>query len=1094
MSVKIWREQVTIPTYGVGPRNKNPMFLERRVYQGSSGKVYPWPVIDKIEDEKKDRQYEIVFLENEYIQVQVMPEIGGRIYRAMDKTNGYDFVYFNQVIKPALVGLAGPWISGGIEFNWPQHHRPNTFGPVEFWLDDGEGAGKTVWLSETDRICGTKATIGITLRDGFAAIEIVGQLYNPTAEPQTFLWWANPAMAAHDETQSVFPPDVSAVMDHGKRDVSRFPIATGTYYKTDYSRGVDISRYKNIPVPTSYMACGSDCDFVGGYDHRAGAGILHVADHRVSPGKKQWTWGCGEFGQAWDRNLTDKDGPYVELMAGVFTDNQPDFSWLAPYSGKSFVQYFMPYKGVGKVKCASKDLVVGLEVEDGKATVKVYATRKFDNAKITLKHSGAEIYSRKTSLGPEKHFEDTFDYEGREWELALSVEAGGVRPLRYTPAKPETARIPDPAKAIGAPETLHSTEALLLAGLHLEQYRHATFEPERYYEEGLKRDPGDIRLNNAYGGLLLRRGLSARAQQLFETARQTATRHSPNPYDGEVFFNLGRAFELQGKDAEAFDAYYKAVWSDAWRSQGYLKLAQIAARRGEREYALEYAKEAVWANCKNFVARGAAAVLNRLLGNAEVAASIIRETAEFDAMDLVAAHEAAVMENTPQNIKKLDSAIGGKAHNAMLLAGSYMDLGRYGDAVEILGRHLQSEGEQCAMVYYMLAHALERSGSPDAPKAWNAAAEACSDYCFPNTLRDYIVLLRAVENNPKDAMAHYYLGCFLYDKKRYGDAKVHWETCARLRPDFPAAHRNLALCYANKEKDDDAARRALETAFALDPSDSRVFYELCDLYKKIGVTYEEQYEHMRANMPLVLERDDLYVACVEALNGLGRHAKAIGMLMERQFHPWEGGEGKVAAQHVEARLGLARALMSEGKYGEALSQLEKATVYYSNFGEGKLAGAQENNIYYAMGLAYRNIDPEAARKCFEKASAGISELAGAMYYNDQPPHMIYYQGAALLELGRADEAAARFNRLIDYGEKHMFDKQAFDYFAVSLPDFMVFDRDLDEQNRLHCHYMMGLGYMGFGRTEEASAAFGRALEIMPCHYGAFSHRKMLKAK
>lgn len=152
----------------------------------------------------------------------------------------------------------------------------------------------------------------------------------------------------NENTQSIFPPDVHAVMDHGKRDVSRFPIATGVYYKHDYSAGVDISRYKNIPVPTSYMAEKSDFDFVGGYDYGRQAGILHMADHHISPGKKQWTWGCGDFGRAWDRNLTDEDGPYVELMTGVYTDNQPDFTWLKPFEEKTFTQYFMPYKAVGR--------------------------------------------------------------------------------------------------------------------------------------------------------------------------------------------------------------------------------------------------------------------------------------------------------------------------------------------------------------------------------------------------------------------------------------------------------------------------------------------------------------------------------------------------------------------------------------------------------------------------------------------------------------------------------------------------------------------------------------------------------------------------
>ena len=134
MEVKAWEEDVVIPTYGVGEPDKNPVFLEKRVYQGSSGKVYPYPIIEKIFDEKEDKTYQAVFLENEYIKVMILPELGGRIQRAYDKTNGYDFVYYNHVIKPALVGLLGPWISGGIEFNWPQHHRPTTFMPVDHMI------------------------------------------------------------------------------------------------------------------------------------------------------------------------------------------------------------------------------------------------------------------------------------------------------------------------------------------------------------------------------------------------------------------------------------------------------------------------------------------------------------------------------------------------------------------------------------------------------------------------------------------------------------------------------------------------------------------------------------------------------------------------------------------------------------------------------------------------------------------------------------------------------------------------------------------------------------------------------------------------
>ena len=334
----VWAEKVMIPTYEIGEAEKNPIFLEKRVYQGSCGKVYPYPTIEKISDEKKDKEYTAVWLENEYIRVMVLPELGGRIQRAYDKTNDYDFVYYNQVIKPALVGLTGPWISGGIEFNWPQHHRPTTFLPVDYEIQENEDGSVSVLCHDVDQMYGTKGLMRISVYPGKAYIEIKGQLYNRTSLPQTFLWWANPAVPVNDNTQSIFPPDVHAVMDHGKRDVSRFPIATGVYYKKDYSEGVDISRYKNIPVPTSYMAEKSKYDFVGGYDYGKHAGILHVADHHVSPGKKQWTWGCGDFGKAWDRNLTDEDGPYVELMTGMFTDNQPDFTWLKPFEEKTSVR------------------------------------------------------------------------------------------------------------------------------------------------------------------------------------------------------------------------------------------------------------------------------------------------------------------------------------------------------------------------------------------------------------------------------------------------------------------------------------------------------------------------------------------------------------------------------------------------------------------------------------------------------------------------------------------------------------------------------------------------------------------------------------
>ncbi|MDD3359898.1 MAG: DUF5107 domain-containing protein, partial [Parabacteroides sp.] len=404
-NVNVWEEDILLPTYGIGKPEKNPMFLEKRVYQGSSGVVYPYPVIEKIEDTCTDKKYHAVYLENEYIKVMILPELGGRVQMAYDKIKKRHFIYYNQVIKPALVGLTGPWISGGIEFNWPQHHRPSTFLPVDFSIDKNDDGSATVWVSEQERMFHQKGMAGFTLRPGRAVLEIQGKLYNPTPVPQTFLWWANPAVSVNEHYQSVFPGDVNAVFDHGKRDVSKYPIATGTYYKMDYSAGVDISRYKNIPVPTSYMAIKSKYDFVGGYENDTQAGVLHVANHHVSPGKKQWTWGNSDFGQAWDRNLTDEDGPYIELMTGVFTDNQPDFSWIQPYEEKSFTQYFMPYRELGVVKNATSDLLMNLESDGKTALLKVFATSQQKQLRMVVKYQGEVCFDRVADLSPEAVFE-----------------------------------------------------------------------------------------------------------------------------------------------------------------------------------------------------------------------------------------------------------------------------------------------------------------------------------------------------------------------------------------------------------------------------------------------------------------------------------------------------------------------------------------------------------------------------------------------------------------------------------------------------------------------------------------------------------------
>ena len=1087
-AVSCWNEELSIPTYEIGKPEKNPMFIEKRVYQGSNGVVYPYPVIEKISDDKQDKTYKVVFIENEYIKVMIMPELGGRVQMAYDKIKQRHFIYYNQVIKPALVGLTGPWISGGIEFNWPQHHRPSTFLPVDHTTEHNADGSITVWVSENEKMFHQKGMAGFTLHPGKAYLEIKVKLYNPTPIPQTFLWWANPAVAVNENYQSVFPPDVHAVFDHGKRDVSTFPIATGTYYKVDYSAGVDISNYKNIPVPTSYMAINSEFNFVGGYENDTQAGVLHVANHQVSPGKKQWTWGNGDFGRAWDRNLTDEDGPYIELMAGVFTDNQPDFSWLNPYEEKTFTQYFLPYRELGVVKNASQDLLMNLDVENKKAKIKVFATSRIKNARIVLN----EFMDEKIDLHPEFVFKhEILVGETSIDDLILAVfDENGRELLSIKSEKSNLHQMPEAAKPAFSPEDTESCEQLYLTGLHLEQYRHATYVATDYYLEALKRDSGDVRNNNAMGLWLLRRGKFSEAEKYFKSAIDTQLQRNPNPYDGEPRYNLGLALQFQGKNKEAYDAFYKSCWNSAVQDAGFFGCAQLSFIKNNLTEALYEVDKSLIRNWHNHKARVLKTAILRKLGRSQEAFSLIQDSLKIDLFNFGCRFEQYLLTENIEVLEEMNKLMRGEIHNYEIVALDYIASGMYIEAILIL----EEGAKVCAttpMTYYYMGWALTLADK-DAKVVFEKAAAHAPEFCFPNRLEAILALECAQSKNLQDAKAPYYLGNLWYDKRQYTEAIASWEKSASIDDKFPTVLRNLSLAYFNKLNMQGKALKILEKAFDIDPSDARILMELDQLYKRICRPHTERLAFLDKYFELVDQRDDVYLEYVTLCNQVGNYNKAMELISKRKFHPWEGGEGKVTAQYQLARVELAKEFIAQKKYKLAIESLEQCMVYPANLGEGKLEGAQENDFHYWLGCAYDGLgNTENANVNWELAKEGNTEPAAAIFYNDQKPDKIFYQGLALLKLGRTEEANVRFDKLIAFGEKHLDEQIKLDYFAVSLPDLLIWDDDLSFRNKVHCHYMLGLGYLGYGNVEKAKFHFKSAINKDINHQGVQIHLALI---
>ncbi|MCY3778934.1 MAG: tetratricopeptide repeat protein, partial [Chloroflexi bacterium] len=607
-------------------------------------------------------------------------------------------------------------------------------------------------------------------------------------------------------------------------------------------------------------------------------------------------------------------------------------------------------------------------------------------------------------------------------------------------------------------------------------------QPEPYYLEALRRDPQDNRCNNAMGRLLLRRGKFAQAERYLRAATASLTRRNPNPYDGEAFYNLGLALKYQGRYDEAFDALYKAVWNGAWASAACLELARLSWRRRQFDEALALLERALGANWHNHSARHLKIAFLRNLGRRDEAKDECALSLRLDRINYGAAFERMYL-HSDLGFRDL---MRDNVQTYIEVALDYAHAGLWPEAKTVLE---EAPATDPMVLYYLGWCQQEFDGSqrvkPRAVRTFREAAAMPPDYCFPNRLECIAALETAMTLDPEDARAPYYLGNFWYAHRQYADAIACWEQSLALDECNPTAHRNLGLALMNKRGDAERALHHYERAFELDKSDARVLFELDQLHAKSGKPPAERLAFLQRHQAGVDQRDDLTIEVATLHNLLGQPGAALDIIMRRNFHPWEGGEGKVTGQYVTSLIQLARGHLERFECDRAIDCLTLARSYPHNLGEGKLLTVPENDVFYYLGLAYElRGDAETARPYYEGAARGAFEPASPKYYNDQPPESIYYQGLAREKLGEHELARSIFERLIEYGEAHLYDEVTMDYFAVSLPNFLVFEDDLSLRNHIHCLYLIALGRLGVGDRPTAERHFDDVLARDPNHLGA----------
>ena len=1072
------REQQVIPTYIPKEPNAMPMFFEKKPYQGASGRLYPLPYSDGITDEKKDVSYEVYTLENEYIQTQVLPAIGGKILSGYDKIGHYDFIYRNRVIKPALVGLAGAWISGGIEFNWPQHHRPTTFLPLEASLEENPDGSKTLWTGEVDPFYRMKGMAGITVEPGRSYIKAKIRVYNRTNLPQIFMWWANLAVAVNESYRTIFPPDVEWVNDHDRRAVLQWPIAKGVYKSArpfDYGDGTDLSLYDSVKVPSSFLISQgqSDMDFVAGYDGGLQKGIATVADHHIAPGKKMWTWGHGDFGEMWCSNLTDEDGPYIELMTGVYTDNQPDFTWIAPFETKEFEQYWYPIRDIGDVKNATIDAAMNLEQRGEKVFLGFNVTGSFPNARITVRKGEEVLFTETADMTPAASWckELALNEDAANLTATLTDENGSVlvsyKPYVRGQKQPIEVRTP-----VKRPCEYDTVEELYINGFHLEQYKQHNFDPRDYYLEALKRDPGDIRCNTSMGRLALKDGKFRECVAYCDTAIARLTSRNQHPADTEAFYLKGLALQYLGEYDEAYDVLYRAAWNYPHRSAAYFQLATLDCRKGEYPDALEKLEISLGLNAGHSRAVNLKTAILRHLGRDEEARKLASASVSADLLDLWARVELSHYEDNGDAIREM---FGQKPENYLDVICDYLEAGLTEDALYVIEL---SRSHYPLLHYYRgyCRHLLGQDGS----EALAFAASLDTGLCFPARLEDIAVLKYAIENNPADANACYYLGCLYYDRFRYDEAVAMWEQCISRDSTHAKALRNLALAYFDKRGDAASARVCMERALKY-RKDPRLLFEYQQLLKNTNVSVAERLDVYGRYPELLAQRDDCYLDRIVLLCQQGRYAEAIHAAKIKRFHIYEGGEGNLTKQHAWMHVLYANELASAGKAAEAYQVYMNGVNMPKSYGEAKTWFNQEAHIFYYLGTLLESLGKtKEAANAFEEASvykAAVSELS-------------MFRALALRKLMRFSQAQQVLTEMLESGDNLLKNKDMRSYYGVGSPTPMPFEYDIVKINSVNGHILRGYALLGLGRRDEAEAEIAQAATYSPNDFRIYAFHQV----
>jgi tetratricopeptide (TPR) repeat protein len=990
-AVRVWQDTLRLPTYQEGPANPNAPFDLFTFGRFN----YPYPLRDALTDQRDVVSWRTLNLENEYLRLTVLPDLGGHIYSCLDKRTGQQIFYANSAIKKALIGYRGAWAAFGVEFNYPVSHNWASMSPVDFATAQNPDGSGSIFVGNSDQVYRGRWRVELRLQPSRTLLEQQVELYNATGVRHRYYWWTNGAVQAWDDSQLVYPTELMAT--HGFTAIEPWP---------NDRQGRDLSVIRNqTDGPVSLFTYGTREGFVGVYHPRTKSGTVHLADPAELPVHKVWSWGYDRDAATWREALSDDNSGYVELQAGLFR-NQETYAFLEPQDSVRFTEYWLPVRDLGGITRATRDAVLHIEhATPTSLRVALDVTRDLPEARLKLK-SGDTEESIVQTLSPRQVWRK--EVTASSFSIELADHAGHVL-LQHTDGKfdrtaaGEVRTGPQPSNRVV--RTSGSSAAEIVDSGTLDELEGRRLAAIAAYREGLSKYPNSFPLLKAAGRLAVALGwTSALAADNAEAGRANPLEwleaaERLNTTDFEVEYYLGVGLSAAGRPDQARPRLESAQRFRATRSPATLQLAMLLAKTGKPADAL-MALQSVVAESPRAVTLGAMEVsLLRRLWRAPEARERLRHWRSVDPTSSLLRYESTLLATTDA---ALWTQLGADANRVLDLAEHYLAFGAFDDALKLLEREYpdvesrwRENGavlpRQSPLVAYYRGYVRQRLGND--PSADFAVARGLpTTYVFPNRASSYEVLRAAAGANAGDATARFLLGALDLSSGLTGRAVDGWQRVRRLQPSIPTLHRNLGMALLLGDPDYKEARTVLEEGIANDAENVEVYSTLDGVLSALQAAPGERVAALRRfpspeRMPSLLVFK-LALALAEA----GDPVSAERLFHDR-FFPREEGGTNVRAVYAQARLVSARLAAAKRDCATALEILDGLPAERKDlpFTAGTLADALQPA---AMSNQMAVIEAQCGRDSAARERWARLERALSV-------------GGSPIELAIADDARAR---------------------------------------------------------------------------------------